>query len=1457
MSRYTLEAVLEAENRSSAAIGELSAELTALDAQLKALDTHIDIDVGVDSASASAKLTKLAEKARSVGAIDVEINVKVNSNRALTELATIAMAARSTGAISPEIKVKADTRSAHRSLGILEGRIFLTSGVYGTFANALFSTGPQLITITLLIGALAAAFSGLAASLGILGIAALGIVGGFGLIAAAAIPVVGQIANLNKATKEQAQANEAAETAARSYASAQDNLAQAQEAAARQVQSAERGLAAAHSNLEQATRDLSLATQDYNRALADENERIARLTLNTDDLKLSQKENAQAITKATQDLNKARASGDASKIADAELRLERLYLSQRQNALSLQDAEEKLSDARVNGSTELMQQTQQLASASERREQAASRVQDAEIRLAETQSSSARQVVQAQAQLAEASEKLSKAQDEARAKNIALSGSVGILAASWTSLRGTFSTAFKPASDAVALLSAQVLDLANRAMPTLGRSALANVNALQATFTRLRAELNSPVERRSVLTILSATPEMTSLATSALGKFGAALVNVFAIGTPYAVGFLRELDKLAQRFLDYTRTAEGQKRINDFFKDAKPIMESLERAAGKFFPWLIDFSDKHGEDVVKSIDSVTNAFAELDKGLKDIDRQFRPVADWLNRINSAGSDAGKSVRSMDMGITNTLKGLVGFLGGIAKQIFDTMTQPWRSAYQIIVGRSIVPDMVRDIIGWFQGLPDGITNALKSIPGNIGGIFQRSAEEGSKQLQWLADNADKSSTDAKNWLVRNFTDARDSGIDRLTGLRDAGTERMWQLSGNVSDAMGNARDNIKWALNDAQVSGVAALTILKDVGAGAMNAAGSLFQDPIGGASRGIQGYMNDMLYGMREVIRSANLPLTPPEDFKVRDSVGATRPWNPSGMALGNAAGNIIPMASGGISDAVFNSAAVQGPVGGVTHNAPVRVYGEVPGTTEFYATDNEAYVDRNIEILGNAITHMRNKFGEKVDQGLMKARKAARIPFEGLHIPELMAAGGITLIALAEGGSLNIGKYPTSGWGLNPFAAQVAYMLNERFQFPDIGGWRPADWAGEHSTGNAMDLMTYEDKPKGDSAADFILANAGEINPKWLIWQQAINSGSGWQAMEDRGDPTQNHMDHIHLFLVGEPGSGGQWAGGGLGRNLQPLIDENIPQVPDLGAFLPAEAAEGLGKNARAAVVSELLKYSRTSSPSGSFGPAPSGVLRDWIVSGTRLGGVFADTPDVIDALYSRAIQESGGDPSVINTWDSNYYAGTPSKGLMQIIEPTWEANTRPDIGSFEPNWSDPVKSVAVSTRYMDSRYGYPVGATGVGYTSGGIALKPHMASVAEDGPELFMPLHNPDSARVFLNFLRDLQPKGYDSVEERQVRRIKTDDDRVPSPFMSTVNRTDQVSVLTAEIAALRKTLGQQTERIDYQTERLDNSIATVGPAVKESVDYNVEYSMQTRERIKRGQKYVDEADIFGGRF
>lgn len=88
------------------------------------------------------------------------------------------------------------------------------------------------------------------------------------------------------------------------------------------------------------------------------------------------------------------------------------------------------------------------------------------------------------------------------------------------------------------------------------------------------------------------------------------------------------------------------------------------------------------------------------------------------------------------------------------------------------------------------------------------------------------------------------------------------------------------------------------------------------------------------------------------------------------------------------------------------------------------------------------------------------------------------------------------------------------------------------------------------------------------------------------------------------------------------------------------------------------------------------------------------------------LNLLLYQMQTESGGNPKAINNWDINAKNGTPSKGLMQVIDPTFKAYAYP---GYDKNIYDPLSNMLSAIRYTLSRYGSLAnGWKGHGYASG-----------------------------------------------------------------------------------------------------------------------------------------------------
>ncbi|WNI14939.1 transglycosylase SLT domain-containing protein [Actinacidiphila sp. ITFR-21] len=77
---------------------------------------------------------------------------------------------------------------------------------------------------------------------------------------------------------------------------------------------------------------------------------------------------------------------------------------------------------------------------------------------------------------------------------------------------------------------------------------------------------------------------------------------------------------------------------------------------------------------------------------------------------------------------------------------------------------------------------------------------------------------------------------------------------------------------------------------------------------------------------------------------------------------------------------------------------------------------------------------------------------------------------------------------------------------------------------------------------------------------------------------------------------------------------------------------------------------------------------------------------------PGSYDGIYRNIIRESSGNPNAINLWDSNAAAGIPSKGLLQVIDPTFQTY---HVDGTSWNIYDPVANITAACNYAFHVYG------------------------------------------------------------------------------------------------------------------------------------------------------------------
>lgn len=165
-------------------------------------------------------------------------------------------------------------------------------------------------------------------------------------------------------------------------------------------------------------------------------------------------------------------------------------------------------------------------------------------------------------------------------------------------------------------------------------------------------------------------------------------------------------------------------------------------------------------------------------------------------------------------------------------------------------------------------------------------------------------------------------------------------------------------------------------------------------------------------------------------------------------------------------------------------------------------------------------------------------------------------------------------------------------------------------------------------------------------------------------------------------------------------------IVQIAIDKFTDLtGAFEPwISVAKGAANTVFDSVVGFVKGIFDTQS---NVNYNPSAGVEQWrtlAIRALQMTGQYSEAN--LQRLLYQMQTESGGNPNAINNWDINAVNGTPSKGLMQVIDPTFRAYA---MAGYDKNIYDPLSNMLASIRYAVSTYGSLAAAyRGVGYENG-----------------------------------------------------------------------------------------------------------------------------------------------------
>ncbi len=571
------------------------------------MERRDSIKIDLDTKAASAKaLGFRALMQRIAGTYHIDMEVR-GGTAAVASMAAISMAARRIsqdfGRLQPIGQAFAQRMYIIQQASFAMSRALMAIGV--------MAIGPLIAGLTIGIFSLTA------------------FAGGLGLVALAAAPLISALASqqeraeaAEQATTELKTAQSNAASAAQAYAQAQSGVSEAQSALGRAEQDASAAIADSARATEDARRQLTTATQataaaqqELNVVMRDEPHRLDEAALNLKDARLSEKEAAEGVIDAERELDKARRRGTPSEVRDAELALERARLSMEQSTLNVQNSERDLADMRKHGSDELQAAKEGVVDARAQEEEAARGVADAERSAARTRRDAARSVsdaskavTEAQKQAKLAAQELKAAEEEVAAaerKRAAalkpLEKGVQNVIDAWGALQTAYGKFFPGANDVFNRMATNAVKLATIAMPTLGATAERTALEMENAFSQVFRDWQSGGVLKSIQRIMRQMPNITGNWIKGLGRFGGALINVFALALPFARRFSQAVARVAGQFLRWTESKEGRQAILNFFTSAYPVAHALWQAIKLIGGAILRWSTSHPHLVADAI----------------------------------------------------------------------------------------------------------------------------------------------------------------------------------------------------------------------------------------------------------------------------------------------------------------------------------------------------------------------------------------------------------------------------------------------------------------------------------------------------------------------------------------------------------------------------------------------------------------------------------------------------------------------------------------------------------------------------------------------------------------------------------------------------------------------------------------------------------------------------------------
>lgn len=1302
---------------------EAEADIRALREQLATLSRQ-RVGVDVDADAARAQIDTLREELSRLGSDNPSVAVRANVAAAVAQLAALQADIDRMDGRDINVRADADTSAAVASFGLL------------TTAAAAF--GPAIIPV---LPVVAAGLGGVAA-------AALAAGAGLGGIALVAVPAIKQVAGVlqlqKQAQTEAAAATSSAGNAARQAAQKALQMAGAQQALATAERNGARQIASAQQQVGQARAQAAQATQQAAQQTAQAERSVAQAQ--------------QTALQAQQALTEARKAA-AEQLQDLSNQLVDSQLSQRQAALAVQDAQAQLNADKAAGSKVSQEQLSKDQLAYDQAVQSLKEQQLQTSRLTAQKAAADKTGVAGSSQVVQAQQAVAQAQQDVQDKTVALQqaqqaqrqaavqGAQQIAAAQAQVVQAQQAAADSIASAQRQIQSAELSTTASAAQGVTAQqkyaAALAGLSPAARTF------MTAFVNARKVFTDWS-----TALQPTVLPLFTRALNTVVQI-LPHLTGIVRQaagaVSDLEDRFSRQIKSPFWSRLVHDVQTEVRPAILGIGVALGNVFTGgagIVDAFLPHINKAFGGIDKITGKFATFGKNLKG-----SPAFEaFLGYVKTNAPILARTVANVGSALVRVVVALspmagtaTSFLNAIASGVraipVPVLTVIGVAFASIAIGAKLaavgiaiwngITKTATVLTALFTGETEALNVAMRA---NLIGIIVTAiialvvaliyAYQHWTGFREVVQAAWHGIQVAALFVWNNVLKPTFAAI--VVAVQAVATAAVWLWKNVLSPAFAGISLAARILFAVFVVAVFTPIVIAVRLAGAVIGWLWSSVVKPV----FGLIGSLASWLWTKAIKPQLAAI-------VTAVKAVGAAGHWlwknalSPAFHAIGDAAGwlysNAIKpafSAIAGAADFLWNHGLKQSFA--VVKSAVGEVGDAFQSAAKFIGKVWSKVIDVTKTPINFVISQVYTHGIKAVWDKVASFVDLPKLP----NAPKLLATGG------------TIGN----GWGpARPMVTNrpTAIVGEGRSQYPEYV--IPTD-----PRYRARSLALHQ------AAGAKLMAGGGILGGIEGTLSGAVNKV--WGGITSAAD------------LIAHPSQ--VWA------KVTPPVRRAIASI---GTYPMAKVIEGVPTKALLGLKSELLGAVGDLGGSSGMGKVTGGVNR-WASVVLQALKLVGQPAGLLQTTLRRMNQESGGNPTIVNRTDSNWLAGIPSVGLMQVIGPTFRhyAGQFAKTGPFEYGVSvNPLANIYASMRYALSRYGSLASAYNRpgGYDSGGY-LQPGL-NLAYNGTGRPEPVFTTGQANALMSMAAGRGRGAAPSLDGQHLSLVLADGREFPAYIKATADQ------------------------------------------------------------------------------